>query len=190
MAFRPSRFIGLVIFAEYPHCHPGSLRGVQKRFSRSCPKIPGSFCELVCSLSWWCNVDWVIEPYLKSWLLCTRSSSADHSFVSIFLHPKYSASGVWEYSVLSELRWREHGLTRFYLLVYSAAACNLSFSSSPSETWTVAHYRTRFIWKHTCHIRPSSFPSRRLILITLVQAIVWTNRLAKAKICFERTNDN
>ena len=29
--FRPSQLIGLVIFVEHPHCHPGSLRGVQKR---------------------------------------------------------------------------------------------------------------------------------------------------------------
>ena len=51
----------------------------------------------------------------NSELLCARSSSAEHLFLSIFLQD--SASGVWEYTVLSELRWMEHGLTRFYLLV-------------------------------------------------------------------------
>jgi len=86
-------------------------------------------------------------------------------------------------SILSCRNWGEGSMGKQDSICwfYSAAACNLSFPSSSSDTWTIAHYITRFIWKHACHIHPSSFPSRRFIWITLIQAIVWTTRLAKVK---------
>ena len=36
---------------------------------------------------------------------------------------------------------------------------------------------------------PFVLPTRKFVLITVVQVIVWTTSLTKAKICFERTSD-
>jgi len=66
----PLRLIDLVVFAEHPHCHLGSFRGVQERPSRSIedsasawmswkglaevvPRFPTLFVGWMCSLVSW-----------------------------------------------------------------------------------------------------------------------------------------
>jgi len=126
--FRPSQFIDLVIFAGYPRvCRsdlaeafkilkaPGWFGMAHQRLSHEC--LPAVFVGWMCSLvSWWCNVDRVLEPYKKITTFLCEVIEHQLYFSLHVSSPQGQCVRFWEYSVLSELRRRNDRLTRFYLL--------------------------------------------------------------------------